>query len=148
MTGTRYIAPVIDHRERPFWLAPVCALIVGSPFALAAGMAVAWVTGPDPAVTAQPEPADSPPPLVPATTEPAPSSSSYSEPTAEPTILPPRTVTRWRTADPAPPVTVTRTPAPTTTATTSTPTTTGDASVSTTPDETSAGATQTPGSTQ
>lgn len=137
MSDTRYIASVLPHRQRPFWLAPLCTLIVASPFALAAGMTVAWLTNPDPTVSvAQPGPVFSPP-LVLATTEPAAPTSTYNAPTAEATTGAPRTVTSWRTPAPvAPPVTVTRTPTPTTTS--EVPSTTS--APSTTPDETSAGA--------
>lgn len=133
---TRLIPPV--SADRPFWLAPLCTLIVASPFALAAGMTVAWLTNPDPTVSvAQPGPVFSPPPLVLATTEPAAPTSTYREPTTVSTRPAPRTVTSWRTPAPAaPPVTVTRTPTPTTTS--EVPSTTS--APSTTPDETSAGA--------
>lgn len=137
MSDTRLIAPILGPRAHPFWLAPVCTLVVASPFALAAGMTVAWLTNPDPTVSvAQPGPVFSPP-LVLATTESAAPTSTYREPTAVSTRPAPRTVTSWRTPAPvAPPVTVTRTPTPTTTS--EVPSTTS--APSTTPDETSAGA--------
>lgn len=147
MSDTRLIAPVLPHRARPVWLAPLCTLIVASPFALAAGMATAWMTNPDPTTVsvAQPEPAWTPPPSAePATAAPSSSSSRH---TAEPSSVPPRTVTRWRAplVVLAPPATPATTPSPV--ASSAGASTTSETSTSTSLDDSSAGVTQTPGST-